>query len=158
VSVTVRRSIDRVRGGLRGRLVTKVGFPEETTGGVQYEDGLTVAHNALIQTLGNPGNVLYGGPSAPIPARDFMGEGTASWRQTWIRGGAANSYLASVRAQRPQLFGEAIGLSLQGFIQEAITASSWAANSEFTISQKGSSQPLIDTGLMRQSVDYVADA
>ncbi len=40
-------------------------------------------------------------------------------------------------------------------VQEKITEGSFAPNAESTIRRKGSSRPLIDTGRMRQSVNYV---
>ena len=43
----------------------------------------------------------------------------------------------------------------QDLIQEKITDGDFAPNAEATIRQKGSSKPLIDSGRMRQSVNYV---
>ena len=48
-----------------------------------------------------------------------------------------------------------IGLFQKDLIQEKITEGSFEPNAESTIRRKGSSKPLIDTGLMRQKVDYV---
>lgn len=48
-----------------------------------------------------------------------------------------------------------IGLFQKDLIQEKITEGSFVPNSEITIERKGSSKPLIDTGRMRQSVNYV---
>lgn len=47
-----------------------------------------------------------------------------------------------------------IGIFQKDLIQEKITEGSFAPNAEFTIRKKGSSKPLIDTGRMRQSVNY----
>lgn len=48
-----------------------------------------------------------------------------------------------------------IGLFQKDLIQEKITEGSFQANAASTIRKKGSNKPLIDTGRMRQSVNYV---
>lgn len=48
-----------------------------------------------------------------------------------------------------------IGIFQKDLIQQKITGGSFDPNSESTIRQKGSSKPLVDTGRMRQSVNYV---
>ena len=48
-----------------------------------------------------------------------------------------------------------IGLFQKDLIQEKITNGRFAKNASSTIRKKGSSKPLIDTGRMRQSVNYV---
>lgn len=47
-----------------------------------------------------------------------------------------------------------IGIEAQGLIQESITSLSSPPNAASTIRQKGSSNPLIETGQMRQSVTW----
>lgn len=48
-----------------------------------------------------------------------------------------------------------IGIFQKDLVQEKLTDGSFAANAESTVKQKGSSKPLIDSGRMRQSVNYV---
>ena len=48
-----------------------------------------------------------------------------------------------------------IGIFQKDLIQEKITEGSYEPNAPSTVKRKGSSKPLIDTGRMRQSVDYV---
>lgn len=48
-----------------------------------------------------------------------------------------------------------IGNFQKSLVQEKITEGSFTPNAESTIRRKGSSKPLIDTGRMRQSVNYV---
>lgn len=48
-----------------------------------------------------------------------------------------------------------IGIFQKGLIQREIVSGEFEANAESTIKKKGSSKPLIDTGKMRQSVNYV---
>lgn len=47
-----------------------------------------------------------------------------------------------------------IGMLQKGLIQEEITNGTFAPNAPATIKKKGSDKPLIDTGIMRESVDY----
>lgn len=47
-----------------------------------------------------------------------------------------------------------IGIFQKDLIQEKITEGSFVPNAPSTVRKKGSSKPLIDTGRMRQSVDY----
>lgn len=46
------------------------------------------------------------------------------------------------------------GVFLVGLMQQEIVDGGFAPNAPYTVAMKGSSQPLIDTGLMRQSVRY----
>ena len=48
-----------------------------------------------------------------------------------------------------------IGIFQKDLIQEKITNGDFVENARATIEKKGSSKPLIDTGRMRQSVNYV---
>lgn len=48
-----------------------------------------------------------------------------------------------------------IGIFMKDLVQEKITEGDFEPNAESTVKKKGSSKPLIDTGLMRQSVNYV---
>ena len=47
-----------------------------------------------------------------------------------------------------------IGIFQKDLIQEKITDGDFAPNAPSTVAKKGSSKPLIDTGRMRQSVNY----
>lgn len=51
-----------------------------------------------------------------------------------------------------------LGIFQKDLIQEKITNGSFAPNTPYTIRKKGSDKPLIDTGRMRQSVNYVIKA
>ncbi len=157
MTITVRNNVAQVRARLSRDVVTKVGYPEESTGSDTYENGFPIAHNAAVQVFGNPGNTLPSGQLAPIPPRDFMGQGASDWRQDWIRQDAGRAFVVSYESNNPELFGEAIGLSLQGFIREAFTSGSWEGNSPYTVAAKGSSQPLIDDGILRRKVDFVVE-
>ena len=49
----------------------------------------------------------------------------------------------------------ALGVELKGLVQSEIVEGSFVPNAPATIERKGSDKPLIDTGTMRQSVNYV---
>jgi hypothetical protein len=51
-----------------------------------------------------------------------------------------------------------IGLWAVGQIQERISAGIEPGNAQSTIDRKGSSKPLIDTGLLRSSISHMVDA
>lgn len=48
----------------------------------------------------------------------------------------------------------ALGVELKGLVQSEIVDGEFAPNAEATIKRKKSDKPLIDTGTMRQSVNY----
>ena len=74
--------------------------------------------------------------------------------------GKINSFLQSkkkdlVRGVSAEQILKEIGIFQKDLIQEKITEGNFAPNAESTVRQKGSSKPLIDSGRMRQSVNYV---
>lgn len=48
-----------------------------------------------------------------------------------------------------------MGPYAEASFKEAFTGNEWAPNAQSTIDAKGSSQPLIDTGLLRNSLTHV---
>jgi hypothetical protein len=48
-----------------------------------------------------------------------------------------------------------VGIMLQLFMQHNLRFGGWKPNAPLTVALKGSSQPLIDTGQMRQSITFV---
>lgn len=122
------------------KLLVAVGFP---AGGPTDENGVSVAEYAAYNDLGTVTS-----PSRPF-LRDSVNNHAAEFNQfqsSLIReimnGGTARQAL------------EKLGVYAKGIVQEQITDGSYAANSKFTINRKGSAKPLIDTGLMRESVNY----
>lgn len=92
--------------------------------------------------------------SSDTPARPFLRQsferhpdqlqaGCDMVNQTISNGGSAEEGL------------EKLGVMCKGLVQQEIVDGGFAPNKESTIKKKGSSQPLIDTGTMRQSVNYV---
>lgn len=117
----------------------RVGFLEKAT----YPGGTGVAFVAAIQE--------FGAPSRGIPPRPFFRNMIAMKSKEWPAAiGAllvANDYDAS-KALR--LTGEAI----KGQLAQSIRDTNSPPLAPSTIKRKGHAKPLIDTGVMFQSIDY----
>ena len=120
---------------------TKVGFiGSETRDG----DSLTNAEVATFNEFG----------TTNAPARPFMRPAVAK-NKNKIADMQESGY-SRVIQQKSTVGRElsAIGSVMQGEIQKMITDVKSPANASSTIKAKGSSNPLIDTGAMRQSVTH----
>lgn len=117
----------------------RVGFLENAT----YPGGKSVAMIAAIQE--------FGSPSRGIPPRPFFRSMVAAKSAQWPAAiGAllvANGYDAS---KALKLTGEAI----KGQLAQSIRDTNAPPLAASTIKRKGHSKPLIDTGVMFQSIDY----
>lgn len=109
---------------------------------------------AIYNHFGTAGGASGGGWGGPIPPRPFLSNAMKANR---------GKYLTAMRSQaKAILMGQAsmkivmsrLGAMAQGDIQKEITTLSSPPNSPVTIAMKGSSNPLIDTGIMRQSVTW----
>lgn len=119
----------------------RVGFQQ---GSETEEDGTDMCDIAMWNELGTEH-----APSRPFlrmsvdenegKIKDFL----KSKKADLIRGASAEQVLKE------------IGIFQKDLIQEKITNGSFVPNAQATIDKKGSSKPLIDTGRMRQSVNYV---
>ena len=94
------------------------------------------------------------GTDSGIPSRPFM-------RNTVDNNGPKINALFK-KAQEQVIAGESaevilngIGVGVKGLMQEEIRKGSYTPNAPSTIAKKKSDKPLIDTGRMRQSVEYV---
>lgn len=115
--------------------------------GIQEEQGVQVEGDTTLATIGYFQE--YG--TRDIPARPWLSEGVkradpaALLKQVAID--VVNGKTAEVALERA-------GLAAVGAIQEGFTEIAWEPNAASTIKAKGSSQPLIDTGRLRQSVRH----
>ena len=50
-----------------------------------------------------------------------------------------------------------IGFTVAGYMKKNLTHGEWQGNSEKTIKLKGSDQPLIDQGNMRQAITWITE-
>ena len=123
------------------KLEVQVGFQ---AGEKTYEDGTDLVDVAAYNEYG----------SSDTPARPFMKQSFENHEgelqkacdrvnQTLNKGGTAEAGLKE------------LGVFVKGLVQDEIVDGGFEANAPSTIKKKGSEQPLIDTGTMRQSVNYV---
>lgn len=115
--------------------------------GIQEDAGKTEDGNVTLAEVGYYQE--YG--TRDIPARPWLSEGVQRADPAkllkQIAVDVVNGRPADQALQRA-------GVAAVGAIQEGFTATTWTPNATSTIRAKGSSQPLIDTGRLRQSVSY----
>lgn len=85
---------------------------------------------------------------AVIPPRPFFREGIRDAKE------GVKDICAQGHTQPERKVLEIIGIHVSGKIQRSITEGNWKPNSKFTIERKGSSKPLEDSGLLRNSISY----
>ena len=123
------------------KLEVRVGFQ---AGEAKEESGADVCDIAAHNEFG----------SSTTPARPFM-------RQSFENHEAELKKACKTVESRIKVGGsaeealETLGVFCKGLVQQEIVDGGFAPNAESTIRKKGSEQPLIDTGTMRQSVNYV---
>lgn len=155
VTVRIKRRGDfsklarKITTAITGPTKVKVGFPSGSDGGV--------IDRAFYNEFGTKGGASGGGWGGPVPERPFMRLGLrsakAGLKPQMTK--AAKSVLTGSSSMRAVL--AKMGVFGQGEIQEAITSLSSPPNSPVTIALKGSSNPLIATGEMRQAVTWKID-
>lgn len=118
----------------------RVGFQ----GDEKYEDGTTIAEVAAYNEFG----------SSDTPERPFMRQSFENHESELQAACDAANRLVSSGGSADQAL-QQIGVVAKGLVQEEIVNGGFAPNAESTIKKKGSEQPLIDTGTMRQSVNFV---
>lgn len=123
-----------------GKLEVRVGIQQEESSG----NGVDLLDRAIFNELG----------TAHIPSRPFLRNSVdtnveninaflQSMKRKMLKGGSAEEVLKQ------------IGTFQKGLIQSEIRNGDFVKNSKMTIQKKGSDTPLIDTGEMRQSINYV---
>ena len=120
-----------------------VGFME---GGGSYDDVTTIAQVAAWNEYG----------TRHIPARPFLHD-SIEFNRTKIQnffvsqiksGIASGAFSAGTTLTQ-------LGVFTKGLVQKEIRDGMWVPNAPATVRKKGSSKPLIDTGRMRKSVEFV---
>ena len=118
----------------------QVGFQ----GDQKYEDGTSIAQVAAINEFG----------ASDIPERPFMRQSFENHEGELQAVCDAAQRLVSSGGSAEQAL-QQVGVVAKGLVQDEIVNGGFAPNAESTIKKKGSEQPLIDTGTMRQSVNFV---
>jgi hypothetical protein len=122
------------------KLEVQVGFPSNSG---KYEDGATLAEIAAINELG----------SSTAPSRPFMRQSFEN-HEDELQDACDEVYTVISDGGTTQQGLEELGAYLVGLVQEEILEGGFAPNAASTIAKKGSEQPLIDSGYMRQSVHF----
>lgn len=124
------------------RLGILVGFFPEA----HYPDGTPVAYVAAIHE--------FGYPQGNIPARSFFRPTVAQKQVEWgsqVAGAIRGALRGSVAL--PEAF-ELIGGQAAGDVSRTISKITEPPLAPETVRRKGSSKPLVDTGLLIQSVNH----
>ena len=122
------------------KLEVRIGIQQ----GAGSDNGVDLVDIAMFNELG----------TVHIPSRPFLRDSVdahsseinaflQSMRTQLVKGGSAEDTLKK------------IGVFQKGLIQKEIVNGDFVPNSPETIKRKGSDKPLIDTGRMRQSINYV---
>ena len=127
--------------------VLAVGYPASETGSIRYPDGTSVV---LVATVNNFGSV-----SNNIPARDFMTQGAEPAIDATQPIAAALIPLLNQGKVTPAEILRQMGPFAEAAFKKKLTDGPWEPNAPATIAAKGSSRPLIDTGLLRNSLTHV---
>ena len=123
------------------KLEVRVGFQR---GKSQEEDGTDMCDVAAFNELGTD----------HIPARPFIRQSVDD-NESKIKSFLKGEVKDFAQGKSAEQILKEIGIFQKDLMQDKITSGSFAPNAESTIKKKGSSKPLVDTGRMRQSVNYV---
>lgn len=123
------------------KLEVRVGFQR---GDAQEEDGTDMCDVAAFNELGTD----------HIPARPFIRQSVDD-NESKIKSFLKGEVKDFAQGKSAEQILKEIGIFQKDLMQDKITSGSFAPNAESTIKKKGSSKPLVDTGRMRQSVNYV---
>lgn len=149
VTILNRQKIEDAMKKLAERLsesdqVVLVGVPK---GAGVYEDGLTIATIAAVNE--------FGSADGHIPERPFLRPAVEE---------GTHEYLKLVEKEMPDIAEgkhpmsrllNRLGILAVGHVQKKIVEGPFTPNAPSTIKAKGSSSPLIDTGALRQHINYV---
>ena len=121
----------------------EVGVPEDAP---NYPDGTSVALVAAVQEFGSPAN--------NIPERSFL-RSTIKENKKEYSGLMTKSVKKAYETGKPlKKLANKIGLKAADDVKQKITSLRSPANEASTIKAKKSSNPLIDTGHLRNSITY----
>jgi hypothetical protein len=141
--------LDRILARVKSAQAVRIGFLE----GATYPDGTPVPMVAAVQEFGGSMNIPE--HTVTVPARPFfrtmLDTKAPDWGKQIGKVLKASDYDAGTTLGR---MGELIKGELQGSIRD-LTSPPLAAS---TLREKGFSKPLIDTGVMLNSVDYEVKA
>ena len=124
-----------------------VGLPNEKVGGKVYGDGMSIIRIGAIHEFG----------AGATPQRSFLRVPFAIKRKE-MNAAIAKQFTAVVQGQKIDVALGRIGVVATNISKGAFTAmgyGDWKAIQEATARRKGSTQTLIDTGILRSSITWV---
>lgn len=124
-------------------LEVQVGFQ---AGENDYEDGTSLVEVAAYNEFG----------TSDTPARPFMKQSFEN-NEKQLRNACITLEKKIVEGGTAQEALQKLGAVAKGIVQKEIRNGTFEPNKPSTIKRKGSDHPLIDTGHMRQSVQFVID-
>ncbi len=137
-------NFDEVINNILALAGAEVGYLAETTGPQTYDNGLTLATNALYQERG----------TRHIPPRPFMEKGVDTILLAQNSRSLSGPVLAAICGRiTPGAANARVGIALQGEIRNAIRGGEFLSLKPETVRRKGSTKPLVDTGRLLQGVD-----
>jgi hypothetical protein len=136
MSIKIRKKEKAFKSSIFTNKKLKVGIFESA----KYDDGTPVAQVAFWQEFG----------TAKIPMRPFLRNAIAKNTRKW--GDSVNTALIGTNDSEKAL--KMLGEIVRGDIVLSLTNLNTPPNAPSTIKQKGSSNPLIDTGLLRNSISW----
>ena len=136
------RQVNAKRKSVGDSPYVEVGFFETA----KYQNGVPVAAVAAWNEFGvsQEAKKILGA----IPSRPFFREAIRNNKDK------VKKILADADVLADKNVLEKVGEHMKGEITKSIVSGDWAPNAPYTVEEKGSSKPLIDTGLLRQSVHY----
>lgn len=135
----LREYLKRADTSLDKHMTLKVGFLAQAT----YPNGTPVAMIAAIQE--------FGAPKAGIPPRPFFRNMIAKYSSEWPKGFATQ--LRETKYDVHLTF-ERVGQAIAGQLRQSIVDTNEPALKPATIKRKGFDKPLVDTGVMLNSIDH----
>lgn len=132
----------------------EIGILGEGAGGAGHKGSdMTVLGIATVHEYGVTISYSKGG-SITIPERSFIRAGFDANEPKFQKEGQALLEQVISMDVSTDAFFNALGESIVGTMQEFLTNLSSPPNSSVTVGLKGSSSPLIDTGQLRDSIEY----
>lgn len=125
-------------------LFVKAGYPKENSETNSQQDGVTALEKATINNFG-----------IGVPERPFMDIAYAKNRTKYRK--LIFKAHNNIENLNQISFLNKLGIEAVNDIQDTILELKSPSNSDLTIQLKGSSNPLIDTGHMRQSTTYAVE-
>lgn len=147
--VAIKKTVDEAKIKLIAQRLKKglkkvyVGVPE---GAGDDENGTPLAVIAAANEFGTA--------DGHIPERSFMRSTVAENRDKYMRLNVRNARTIMRGGQTMTEALHQLGVMAVGDVQKKIAQGDFEANAASTVKRKGSSHPLIDTGRLRQSINY----